>query len=142
MRRTGEGMRPLAHSSSVFTCVQPGGHLFLSTMSRTPLAYALTIFAAERVLKMVSPGTHTYSKYIKPSEMLSFFQNHSSTEDARPWVTRLYNGLPSRQEAETRGLIYVPWEGQWKLTPRAGSALESNISTQCNYMFWVRKPKE
>jgi len=122
--------------------VKPGGHLFLSTMSRTPLAYALTIFAAERILRMVSPGTHTYSKYIKPSEMLSFFQEYSSLNGSRPWISQLYNGLPSRQEAETRGLIYVPWQGQWMLTSRAGSALESDISTQCNYMFWVRKPRE
>ena len=33
---------------------QPGGHLFLSTIARTPLAYLITIFAAEDVLRRVS----------------------------------------------------------------------------------------
>lgn len=77
--------------------------------------------------------------------MLSFFQSHRSTEGTvpgNPWISRLYNGLPPRKEAETRGMIYVPWEGEWKLTPRASSAFEASLGTQCNYMFWVRKPLE
>jgi len=140
-----------AHSPPVLTIpntlVQPGGHLFLSTISRTPLAYALTVLAAENILRIVTPGTHTYSKYIKPSELLSFFQEYptprfasSANEHEKPWITNLYNGLPSRKEAEARGLIYVPWDGRWILTDRSNTSVDFNLSTLCNYIFWVRKP--
>ena len=131
----------------LITPIQPGGHLFLSTISRTPVAYALTILAAENILRIVPPGTHTYSKYIKPSELLSFFQEYPTPrftskagEQEKPWITRLYNGLPSRKEAEARGLIYAPWDGRWILTDRSSTSIELDLSTLCNYIFWVRKP--
>ena len=121
--------------------------MFLSTVSRTPVAYALTILAAENILEIVSPGTHTYSKYIKPSELLSFFQEYPTPrftsktgEQEKPWITRLYNGLPSRKEAEARGMIYVPWDGRWILTGRSSTSIDSDLSTLSSYIFWVRKP--
>lgn len=49
--------------------VKPGGLLILSTLNRTAKSYALGIIAAERVLRWLPPGTHTWSKFIKPSEM-------------------------------------------------------------------------
>jgi 2-polyprenyl-6-hydroxyphenyl methylase / 3-demethylubiquinone-9 3-methyltransferase len=49
--------------------VRPGGHVFVSTLNRTPKAYALAIVGAEYVLRLLSPGTHTYEKFIKPSEL-------------------------------------------------------------------------
>ncbi|KAJ2918615.1 hypothetical protein MD484_g1801, partial [Candolleomyces efflorescens] len=54
--------------------VKPGGHLFLSTIARTPLAYALTILFAEHISGKVSKGTHTFSKYVNPDELLDFFR--------------------------------------------------------------------
>ncbi|KAL6298984.1 S-adenosyl-L-methionine-dependent methyltransferase [Sparassis latifolia] len=133
--------------------VKPGGHLFLSTISRSPLAYLLTIFAAEHVLGLIAKGTHTYSKFVRPEELLAFFQKHRSpltptapiAEAAGtlgcPWISRLYGGVPARTEAETRGVVYTPWQGQWKLVPRGapGAALWGEA---CNYLFWVRRPVE
>lgn len=111
------------------------------------MAYALTILAVENILGIVTPGTHTYSKYIKPSELLAFFQEYpaprfvsKSGEHEKPWITRLYNGLPSRKEAEARGLIYVPWDGRWTLTGRSSTSIDFDLSTLCNYIFWARKP--
>ncbi|KIJ65583.1 hypothetical protein HYDPIDRAFT_88113 [Hydnomerulius pinastri MD-312] len=136
---------PAGFLSTCAELVKPGGHLFLSTIARTPLSYFLTILAAEYVLRKVAVGTHTYSKFINPSELVSFFQNYSSpshnVEGAkRPWITHTYgHGLPTRTEAEVRGLIYVPWSGDWKLMPR--SATEWGAA-ECNYLFWVRKPTE
>jgi len=125
------------------TLIQPGGHLFLSTISRTPLAYILTIFAAEHVFRKVTPGTHTFSKFVKPSELVSFFQNHpkpDASPSSPPWISRTYDhGLPARTEAEIRGMIYMPWKGEWVLMPRG---LTSWGAAECNYLFWARKPKE
>jgi len=119
---------------------QPGGHLFLSTIARTPLSYILTILIAEHMLRKVTPGTHTHSKYINPSELISFFTKYRSPsdEEGKPWITRTYeHGLPMRTEAEARGMVYIPWKGQWMLTPRGASGWGA---THCNYLFWVRKP--
>ncbi|CAG8690200.1 26841_t:CDS:2 [Dentiscutata erythropus] len=49
--------------------VKPGGHLFLSTISRTPLSYVLTILLAERVFGIVPNGTHDFNNYLKPDEL-------------------------------------------------------------------------
>ena len=130
---------------------QPGGHLFLSTVSRTPLAYTLTILFAEDILRKVARGTHTYSKFIKPTELVNFFRKYSSPGNADPGIDHPATALPSvspwistptsstylpRLQAELRGLIYNPFQARWILAPRdAWGALE------CSYLFWVRKPK-
>ena len=120
---------------------QPGGHLFLSTVSRTPLSYLLTILLAEHVLRMVTPGTHTYSKYIKPTELIDFFKqyrsplNSGSGELSRPWINP-HSPNPTRTEAEVRGMIYNPIQARWILAPR-----DAYFASECNYLFWVRKPK-
>ncbi len=80
------------------SCLQPGGHLFLSTIARTPLSYLLTILIAERALRLVTPGTHSHDKFINPSEFLDFFKNDLK------WISHLYDGLPTRSEAEIRGM--------------------------------------
>lgn len=49
--------------------VRPGGLLILSTLNRTPQAYALGVVAAERVLRWLPAGTHDFAKFLKPEEM-------------------------------------------------------------------------
>jgi hypothetical protein len=104
--------------------LQPGGHLFLSTISRTPLAYFPTIFLAENVLQKVSQGMHTHSKYIKPSELKRIktmdlltlqarlsvvYWNRSSRGDIQPPAP---DGslLPDSARASTTVLIYSGFE--------------------------------
>lgn len=54
---------------SITALVKPGGVLVLSTLNRTAKSYALGIIGAEYVLRWLPRGTHTWSKFIKPSEM-------------------------------------------------------------------------
>ncbi|KAF8517894.1 S-adenosyl-L-methionine-dependent methyltransferase [Hysterangium stoloniferum] len=117
---------PASFIRSCCDLVKPGGHLFLSTIARTPLAYFLTIFMAEHVLKKVTLGTHTYDKFVNSEELVSFFR------DDMAWFKHNYGRL----EAEVRGLIYIPWEGRWMLAGRNQFG-----TTECNYMFWARKPR-
>jgi 2-polyprenyl-6-hydroxyphenyl methylase/3-demethylubiquinone-9 3-methyltransferase len=49
--------------------VRPGGEVFVSTLNRTPRAYLMAILGAEYVLRLLPTGTHTYDKFIKPSEL-------------------------------------------------------------------------
>ncbi|KAF9458166.1 S-adenosyl-L-methionine-dependent methyltransferase [Collybia nuda] len=131
---------PASFLSTCAELVKPGGHLFLSTISRTPLSYILTILLAEDILRKVSQGTHTYSKFIKPSELVSFFQEHRSTQEifqlSKSWISpHCPPDAPPRTEAEIRGLIYHPLQAKWTLAPRHAWG-----ATDCNYIFWVRKP--
>jgi 2-polyprenyl-6-hydroxyphenyl methylase/3-demethylubiquinone-9 3-methyltransferase len=48
----------------------PGGLIFFSTLNRTVFSYAAGIFLAERVLKWAPKGTHQWSKFLKPSEII------------------------------------------------------------------------
>jgi 2-polyprenyl-6-hydroxyphenyl methylase / 3-demethylubiquinone-9 3-methyltransferase len=49
--------------------VNPGGMMFVATINRTLKAGALAIFAAERVLRWLPPGTHQYEKLVRPEEI-------------------------------------------------------------------------
>lgn len=94
--------------------------------------------AAEKVFRLVEPGTHTFSKFVNPEELIDFFTK-PLVPGARPWISRTYaHGLPTRIEAEVRGIVYLPWRGDWVLAPRETTPW----STQANYLFWVRKPIE
>jgi 2-polyprenyl-6-hydroxyphenyl methylase / 3-demethylubiquinone-9 3-methyltransferase len=60
---------PTAVVQALGTLVRPGGHVFVSTLNRTPKAYALAVIGAEYLLRLLPAGTHTYDKFIKPSEL-------------------------------------------------------------------------
>ncbi len=49
--------------------VKPGGDVFVSTLNRTLKAYTMAILGAEYVLRLLPTGTHTYDKFIRPSEL-------------------------------------------------------------------------
>jgi 2-polyprenyl-6-hydroxyphenyl methylase/3-demethylubiquinone-9 3-methyltransferase len=63
---------PAAVIAALAQMVRPGGHVFLSTINRTAKAYALAIVGAEYVLRLLPPGTHTYEKFIRPSELAAW----------------------------------------------------------------------
>ncbi len=56
----------LAHAAAL---LRPGGTLVLSTINRTPRAYAMAVLGAEYVLRLLPRGTHDYAKFIRPSEL-------------------------------------------------------------------------
>jgi len=60
---------PTSIVEAIGRLVRPGGHVFVSTLNRTPKAYVMAIVGAEYVLRLLAPGTHTYEKFIKPSEL-------------------------------------------------------------------------
>ena len=60
---------PAAMLVSLAQLLKPGGDLFVSTLNRTPKAFALAIVGAEYVLRLLPRGTHEYARFIKPSEL-------------------------------------------------------------------------
>ncbi|KAF4569726.1 Hexaprenyldihydroxybenzoate methyltransferase, mitochondrial [Pleurotus pulmonarius] len=121
---------PADFLNSCAQLVKPGGHLFLSTIARTPLAYFLTIFTAETLLRKVTPGTHTYSKFVNPGELVEYFQNYPTSLTSKTATI----------EAEVRGMIYDPIRAKWHLASRTASLRGGDLINGCNYLFWVRKP--
>lgn len=56
--------------------LKPGGYLFLSTLNRTPMAYAQAILAAEYILRLLPRQTHDYNKFIKPAELAAMVRHY------------------------------------------------------------------
>lgn len=48
---------------------KPGGHVFFSTLNRTPQAYLLAVIGAEYLVNLLPKGTHDYARFIRPSEL-------------------------------------------------------------------------
>jgi len=74
--------------------LKPGGKLFLSTVNRTPAAFALAIVGAEYIARLLPRGTHNYQKFIKPAELARWLrqsdvQLHDISGVAyEPWFKR------------------------------------------------------
>lgn len=103
--------------SVVEACVKmlkPGGHLFMSTINKTPEAYLTTIIGAERIVKALPVGTHDYNKYLRPSQL-----SH--------WAERA--GV---QMKHATGLFYNPVTDTVSLIK----------SMRVNYMLHAQKPLE
>ena len=93
---------------------RPGGHVFFSTINRTPKAWLFAVVGAERILGLLPHGTHDYGRFLRPSEL---------DRAARAAGLDL---------AETTGLRYDPLTGRSRL----GGSLE------VNYLAWYRRPAE
>ena len=92
--------------------LKPGGRLFLSTLNRTPAAFALAIVGAEYVARVLPKGTHQYRDFIKPSELAK-------------WLREA--GL---EIEDVSGLMYEPWRNSARVVSR----------TDINYLACARKP--
>lgn len=49
--------------------VKDDGDVFLSTINRNPKAFLFAVLGAEYILNLLPKGTHSYAKFIKPSEL-------------------------------------------------------------------------
>lgn len=93
--------------------LKPGGRLFVSTINRTPAAFALAIVGAEYVAGLLPKGTHDYRTFIKPSEL-----------------TRVLRAVGLEVEDVT-GLHYDPLRKMARVAS----------GTKVNYLVAARKPE-
>jgi 2-polyprenyl-6-hydroxyphenyl methylase/3-demethylubiquinone-9 3-methyltransferase len=63
---------PRSVVAALAVLVRPGGQVFVSTINRTPRAYLHAVVGAEYVLRLLPRGTHTYEKFIRPSELAAW----------------------------------------------------------------------
>lgn len=92
--------------------VKPGGYVFFSTLNRNVASFFGAIVGAEYLLNLLPRGTHTYAKFIKPSEL------------AR------YSRLAGLELLQMRGLSYNPFTQHYSVV----------ASTQVNYLMATQKP--
>jgi 2-polyprenyl-6-hydroxyphenyl methylase/3-demethylubiquinone-9 3-methyltransferase len=92
--------------------LKPGAPLVLSTVNRTPAAFALAIVGAEYVARLLPIGTHDFRSFIKPSEL-----------------TRVLRDVGLAVE-DVSGLHYDPLRKTAQVAP----------GTQVNYLVAARKP--
>jgi 2-polyprenyl-6-hydroxyphenyl methylase/3-demethylubiquinone-9 3-methyltransferase len=60
---------PAATMEALASSVKPGGDVIVSTLNRSPAAFAVAIVGAEYVARILPRGTHEYLKFIRPSEL-------------------------------------------------------------------------
>lgn len=91
--------------------VKPEGWCFFSTINRNPMAFAQAILGAEYVLGLIPKGTHEFSRFIRPSELIRFCRTANLVH------------------SQTTGLAHNPLNGRYWL----GSG------TSVNYMIAAQK---
>lgn len=60
---------PASVLAALHTLVKPGGDVVVSTLNRNLKSWLLAVVGAEYVMGLLERGTHTYSRFIKPSEL-------------------------------------------------------------------------
>lgn len=60
---------PAASLEALARLVRPGGDIVVSTLNRSPQAFAVAILGAEYIARVLPRGTHEYLKFIRPSEL-------------------------------------------------------------------------
>jgi len=103
---------PADFVESVSTLAKPGGLVIFSTLNRNPKSFLLGIVAAEYLLRWVPAGTHTWKKFIKPSELSRF----SRAADLKPH--------------NITGLIFNPVKNEFSL---------SKNDIDVNYLLTAKK---
>jgi len=103
---------PAAVVTALANLVRPGGDVFVSTLNRTPRAYLLAVLGAEYLLRLLPAGTHSYEKFIRPSELAA-------------WARAA--GLV---QVDIAGLDYEPFSRAARLTDDA----------RVNYLMHFRRP--
>ena len=57
--------------------LKSGGTIFLSTINKSLISFIKSIVMAEYVLNIVPKGTHSYEKFIKPSDLNEILENNN-----------------------------------------------------------------
>ena len=83
--------------------LQPGGHLFMSTLNRNPLSFAVAIVGGEHIARVIPKGTHQYERFIRPSELCEWLR--TAGLQARDISGIHYN--PLERTARVGGHVYV-----------------------------------
>ena len=91
---------PAAFFETSISLCKSGGLIIFSTLNRTIKSYGLGIVAAEYLLGWVPKGTHSWKKFVKPSELAKYVRQQKCNVH------------------DVRGLVYNPIEDQFHMNAR------------------------
>lgn len=103
---------PAAAILALAELARPGGDVFVSTLNRTPRAYLRAVLGAEYLLRLLPRGTHSYEKFIRPSELAA------------------WGRAAGLELADVAGIDYDPFARTARLVTDA----------RVNYLMQLRKP--
>lgn len=106
---------------------QPGGLLFLSTINRTNLSFLLTIVGAEYIFNWIPRGTHDWTKYLTPQEIITLLLQQKEN---------------SMHVVDVTGMYYNPLLGTWNETSNLTvnyilCATKQTINKWRESTFWI-----
>ena len=101
-----------AFVASLQALAKPGALVLVSTLNRTAKALLLAIIGAEYVLRWLPPGTHSFEKFIRPTELEAMLAEA---------------GL---RVLERKGVVFNPLRDSWSLSR----------DTDVNYMVLAERP--
>lgn len=93
--------------------VKPGGLMFVATLNRSWKAFLLAIIGAEYILNWLPKGTHSYKKFLQPSELKALLQ------------------AQKMEVVDESGVQYNPLLDKWHLSS----------DMEVNYMLLLRRAK-
>lgn len=120
---------PTPFLCTCLSMLKPGGAMFVSTLNRTSLSYALAIVSAEYVLRMVPEGTHDWNKFITPDEFRAMVDHYGDYQ--------VLNNVGSSSDdvavlmEDVTGMVYNPLKNRWGLD---SGNLEMNYITHITKM--------
>ncbi len=91
---------PTAFVAVASALVRPGGVIVLSTLNRTAKSFAMAIVGAEYLLRWLPRGTHSWRRFLKPSEVGQLLRQEGCRVTA------------------AAGLVYNPLDQGWRLSRR------------------------
>ena len=80
-----------------------GGHLFMSTLNRNPVSFAVAILGGEHITRIIPKGTHQYDRFIKPSELCQWLRASGMKVEE---ITGIHYN-PLERTARTGGHVHV-----------------------------------
>lgn len=92
--------------------VRPGGLMIVATLNKTAKSLATAVIGAEYILRWLPPGTHDWSKFLDPQDVLTPLQDAGMETDSPV------------------GVSFQPLSGQWAISS----------DTSVNYMIVARRP--
>ena len=65
---------PVSVVAACASMLEEGGHLFMSTLNRNAVSFAVAIVGGEHITRIIPKGTHQYDRFIKPSELCKWLR--------------------------------------------------------------------
>lgn len=91
---------PPAYLSSCANLLRPGGLMICSTINRNAKSYMFAIIGAEYVMRWLPKGTHDWSRFLTPGELLALL------------------GQAGLQPVDSKGFVFSPVSWNWSISDR------------------------